>query len=274
MARKIKRRQLLKNSAIMGTGLWLTGNAGCTATKPKVRVRKRSPNEKLNIAYIGCGGKGHSNLRSTRKENIIAMCDVDEKKAAKVFNNYPNVPKYKDFRKMLDKHKEIEAVVVSTPDHVHPTASVTAMKMGKHVYCEKPLAPTIYETRIMTETARKYRVVTQMGNQGHSNNGSRRAVELIRAGAIGPIREVHTWSDRPIWPQGIDRPKETPPVPPHLDWDLWLGPRNERPYHPIYAPFKWRGWWDFGSGALGDMACHIMDVFFWALEPGNPQWVE
>jgi len=272
MARQINRRQLLKNSALISSGLLIAGNQGCGSIKARPKIKRKSPNEKLNIACIGVGGRGQSNFRGVREENIVALCDVDDKQAAKIYNNHPNVPKFKDFRVMLDKIKDIDAVVVSTPDHVHPIASVTAMKMGKHVYCEKPLAPTVWEARMMNEVAKDTGATTQMGNQGHANEGARRAVEMLRAGAIGPVREVHAWSDRPVnwWPQGIERPRETKPVPAHLDWDLWLGPRPERPYHPIYHPFKWRGWWMFGSGALGDMGCHITDLFFWAFEPGPP----
>ncbi|UCD28776.1 MAG: Gfo/Idh/MocA family oxidoreductase [Planctomycetota bacterium] len=276
MPPKIKRRHVLKNSALLGTGLWIVGGSGCAGPPKRPSIKRKSPSEKLNIAYIGCGGRGHANLRSTRGENIVALCDVDDERAAKVFENYPKLPKFKDFRVMLDKVKDIDAVVVSTADHTHAAASVMAMKMGKHVYCEKPLTPTIYEARIMAKVAEQTGVATQMGNQGHSHDGARRSVEMIRAGAIGPIREVHAWSDRPKgwWPQGVDRPKETPPVPDHLAWDLWLGPRPKRPYHSDYLPFKWRGWWEFGSGALGDMACHILDIFFWALEPGAPTSVQ
>ena len=232
------------------------------------------PSEKLNIAGIGVGGKGAGDIGAVESENIVALCDVDEKQAGKTFEKYPGAKTYRDFRKMLEKEKNIDAVVVATPDHVHAPASMMAIKMGKHVYCEKPLTHSIYEARMLTEAARKHKVATQMGNQGHSGEGTRLICEWIWGGAIGEVREVHTWTNRPIWPQGIDRPEETPPVPPTLAWDLWLGPAPDRPYHPAYMPFKWRGWWDFGTGALGDMACHIIDPVFWALKLGYPKSVE
>jgi len=235
------------------------------------------PSEKLNIAGIGVGGKGAGDLRGVESENIVALCDVDQKRAAETFKRYPKAKVYKDFRRMLEKeHNSIDAVTVATPDHVHAPASMMAIKMGKHVYCEKPLTHSIYEARQLTLAAREYTVATQMGNQGHSGEGIRLICEWIWDGAIGPVREVHAWTDRPggRWKQGVDRPEETPPVPPTLDWDLWLGPAPERPYNPIYCPFTWRGWWDFGTGALGDMACHILDPAFWALDLGYPRSVQ
>jgi predicted dehydrogenase len=228
-------------------------------------------NERLNIAGIGVGGKGASDVSNVDSENIVALCDVDEANAAGTFKKYPNAKRYKDFRVMLEKEgKGIDAVTVSTPDHMHAPAAILAMKMGKHVYCQKPLTHTIYEARQLTELARKHKVATQMGNQGHSHPDTRRLVELIQGGALGTVREVHCWTDRPIWPQGIDRPKDTPPVPTTLDWDLWLGVAPERPYNPAYVPFKWRGFWDFGTGALGDMGCHNMDLPFFALNLRDP----
>src|SRR5207247_690360 len=177
-------------------------------------------------------------------------------------------------RTMLDEMPEIDAVIVSTPDHHHAFAAVRAMQLGKHVYCQKPLAHSVWEARRMRETAAQQQVVTQMGNQGHAYDSTRRIVELVRAGVLGEVRQVHVWTDRPIWPQGINRPTATPPVPEHLDWERWLGPAPTRPYHPDYLPFKWRGWWDFGTGALGDMACHNMDAAFWALNLGYPTRIE
>jgi predicted dehydrogenase len=176
---------------------------------------------------------------------------------------------------MLDeRHREIDAVVISTPDHTHAVAAMAAMQLRKHVYCEKPLTHSVYEARKLAEAAKRYKVVTQMGNNGHASDWLRRSVEILRSGVIGAIREVHASTDRPIWPQGIDRPSDTPPVPGHLHWNLWLGPTPERPYHPAYHPFAWRGWWDFGTGALGDMGCHILDTAFWALDLGYPTSVE
>ena len=234
------------------------------------------PSERLNIAGIGVGGRGEGDVRSVAKNNnIVALCDVDFKRAAKTFDKHPNAKKYKDFRRMLSEmDKQIDAVTVATADHTHAVAAMTAMKMGKHVYVEKPLTHSIYEARMLTEAARKYGVATQMGNQGHSSESVRLVCEWVWDGAIGPVREVHVWTNRPIWPQGIDRPKETPPTPATLDWDLWLGPAPERPYNPKYLPFVWRGWWDFGTGALGDMGCHNIDAAFWALKLGQPTSVQ
>lgn len=232
------------------------------------------PSEKLNIAAIGAGGRGGGDIGAVSSENIVALCDVDDKKAAETFEHYPKAKKYRDFRKMLEREKNIDAVIVATPDHTHAVATMMAIKMGKHVYTEKPLTYSIYEARELAKAAREAKVATQMGNQGHSGEGNRLICEWIWDGAIGPVREVHAWTDRPIWPQGIDRPKETPRVPKTLDWDLWLGPAPDRPYNPAYLPFKWRGWWDFGAGALGDMACHIVDSPFWALKLGHPISVE
>ncbi|MBY0526448.1 MAG: Gfo/Idh/MocA family oxidoreductase [Gemmataceae bacterium] len=261
------RRQFLKQSALAGVGFWAAG--GVSAAEPK------GANEKLNIALIGCGGQGGSNLGGVSSENIVALCDVDEKRAAAAFTKYPNVKKYADFRKMLEDQKDIDAVVVSTPDHMHAPASVMAMKLGKHVYCEKPLTWSVHEARVMRETAAKMKVATQMGNMGTAGSGFRQNVEVIQSGALGAVKEVHVWSNRPIWPQGMnDRPKDTPAVPDTLNWDLWLGVASDRQYHPSYLPFAWRGWWDFGTGALGDMACHTANLPFMALKLGYPTAIE
>jgi len=242
---------------------------------------RSSANEKLNIAGIGVGGRGGGDINAVSSENIVALCDVDMKRARGTFKKYPQAEVYRDFRKMLDKeHRNIDAVVIGTPDHIHAPAAIMAMKMGKHVYCEKPMAHTIYEARRMTEVAAETGVVTQMGNQGHGGEGLRLYWEFIHDGAIGKVREVHVWSDRagtkerPWWPQGIDRPAGSEPVPETLDWNLWLGPAPWRPYHSAYVPFKWRGWWDFGCGALGDMAVHNADPAFFALDLGAPAAVE
>jgi len=232
------------------------------------------PSEKLNIAGVGIGGRGAGDLDEVGSENIVALCDVDDKYAANTFKRYPNARKYRDFRIMLDKEKNIDAVIVATPDHTHAVVAMTAIKMGKHVYCEKPLAHSIYEVRRLTEAARQAKVATQLGNQGQASEGTRLVCEFIWDGAIGPVREVHSWCNRPISPRGIDRPKETPPVPETLDWDLWLGPAPQRPYHPCYHPFSWRGWWDFGSGVLGDIGCHQFAAIFRALKLGYPASVE
>ena len=231
--------------------------------------------EKLNIAGIGVGGRGAGDLDAVSSENIVALCDVDQRHAKATFKRYPKAAKYRDFRRMLDKEdKNIDAVIVATPDHVHAVATMAAIKRRKHVYCEKPLAHSIYEVRMVTEAAREAGVATQLGNQGQASEGTRLVSEFIAAGAIGPVREVHSWSNRPISPRGIDRPKDTHPVPEGLDWDLWLGPAPERPYHPCYLPFTWRGWWDFGTGVLGDIGCHQMAPIFRALKLGYPTSVE
>lgn len=236
---------------------------------------KSPPSGKLNIAGIGVGGRGGDDINEVSSENIVALCDVDEAQAGGTIKKFPKARVYKDFRKMLDKeNKNIDAVVIGTPDHVHAPAAIMAMKMGKHVYVEKPMAHTIFEAREMTRVAREMKVVTQMGNQGHAGEGLRLTYEFIHDGAIGRVHEVHVWSDRPIWPQGIDRPKETDPVPPTLDWDLWLGPAPNRPYNKCYVPFNWRGWWDFGCGAMGDMAVHNADPAWFCLNLGAPFVVE
>jgi predicted dehydrogenase len=235
------------------------------------------PSEKLNVASIGAGGMGSGNTRAAAEAgaNIVALCDVDWDRASDTFKHFPNAKRYKDFRKMLDNEKSIEAVIVATPDHFHTVASMAAMRRGKHVYCQKPLTRLVSEARALTEAARKYKVVTQMGNQGHSGDGVRDICEWIWAGVIGEVREVHAWTNRPIWPQGIDRPKGEDPVPDTLDWDLWIGPAPMRPYvKGVYNPFSWRGWWDFGGGALADMACHVLDPVFWALKLKYPTSVE
>jgi len=240
------------------------------------------PSEKLNIAGVGIGGQGGADLRALGSQNIVALCDVDWQHAAGVFKRYPQAKQYKNFREMLDKEdKNIEGVVVATPDHLHAIVSMAAIKRGKHVYCEKPLTHTVFEAKALAEAAREHKVATQMGNQGQAGEEVRLLCETIWDGAIGQVREVHVWTDRPLngvnavyWPQGVDRPKDTPPVPETLDWDLWLGPAPQRPYHPAYLPFVWRGWWDFGTGALGDIGCHSLDPVFRALKLGYPTSVE
>jgi predicted dehydrogenase len=248
-----------------------------------------SANNKLNIAGIGVGGRGADDIKELAGENIVALCDADLDRASATIKAYPKAALYRDFRRMLEKEaKNIDAVVIGAPDHIHAPAAVMAMKMGKHVYCEKPMAHTIYEARRMTEVAKDTGVVTQMGNQGHGGQGLPLYWEFIHDGAIGKVREVHVWTDRAgtteraWWPQGIDRPQGRDPVPSTLDWDLWLGPAPVRPYKAdpatpkegVYCPFRWRGWWDFGCGALGDMAVHNADPAFFALDLGAPTAVE
>ena len=272
------RRKFVKSSATAAAGFmivprYVLGGVGYT-----------SPSDRLNIAAIGAGGKGDSNIRyasgwndktKSTIENVVALCDVDDARAARSYERYPKAKRFKDFRQMLDQmSSEIDAVIVSTPDHTHAVAALPAVQLGKHVYVEKPLTHSVYEARLLTETAREYKVITQMGNQGNSSNDIRRICEWIWSGTIGKVREVHCWTNRPVWRQGIPRPTETPPVPDGLDWDLWLGPAPEQSYHSMFVPFGWRGWWDFGTGALGDMACHIIDPAFKALKLGYPTAVE
>jgi predicted dehydrogenase len=244
----------------------------------------QAPSDTVNIATVGWAhGMGSANTRECRNENIVALCDVDESQAAlqrasrgdePIPKLFPNAARYKDFRVMLEKQKDIDAVIVATPDHTHAVIAMAAMQLGKHVYVQKPLTRTISEARALTEAARRYKVVTQMGNQGHSGEGVRLIREWIEDGAIGKVRDVHCWTNRPIWPQGMPRPDETPAPPDGLDWDLWLGPAPVRPYHRAYHPFSWRSWWDFGTGSLGDMACHVMDPAYWSLQLGYPTSVQ
>jgi len=260
--------------------------AAAAAATPRVNAArvvpgKISPNEKLNIAGIGIGGMGKRNLEACNSENIVALCDVDFDHAGKVFDAYPKASRYRDFRKMFDAEaNNIDGVIIATPDHTHAVIAMAAMRLGKHVYCQKPLAHNLYEVRTLTETARECGVQTQMGNQGHSFEQVRRLHEWIDDGAIGQIREVHAWTDRPVGGSAVSdfpimkRPTDTPPVPEALDWELWLGPAQFRPYHPIYHPMLWRGFWDFGTGPLGDMGCHILDPAFWTLRLGAPTSVQ
>lgn len=232
--------------------------------------------EGVNVGVIGVGGRGETNLAGVAAiegVNIVALCDVDEEALAKAAAKFPKASLDHDFRKLIER-KEVDAVVISTPDHTHAPAAALALRHGKHVYVEKPLTHSVYEARVLTELAAQSRCATQMGNQHHAGETYRRAVEWVQAGVIGPVRHVHAWSNRPIWPQGIDRPAAQPPVPKHLHWDLWLGPAPARPYHPAYHPFRWRGWWDFGTGALGDMGCHILDPIVWALHLSAPTAVD
>src|SRR5687768_15030884 len=262
----LSRRRFLKYSSLAG--------AAAFGAPYIMRAQDQPAINKLNIAVIGAGGKGAGDTDACATENIVALCDVDQKTLDGRKEKYPNAKLYKDYRRMLEEMKEIDAVIVSTPDHHHAPASIMAMKMGKHVYCQKPLTHSVYEARMMRQIAAQQKVATQMGNQGSAESGLRRAVEVIQSGAIGGVRQVHVWSNRPIWPQGMDHPKESMPVPEGLDWDLFLGPAPERPYHSAYHPFKWRGWQDFGTGALGDMACHTANMPFRALKLGYPTEIE
>ena len=263
--RETNRRSFLRCSTGLAAGLWLVGS--------RVRASGPSPADKLNIGLVGVGGRGADNLKSVSGQNIVALCDVDEGNLGRAATQFPAAKTYHDFRKLLEQ-KNIDAIVVSTPDHVHAAVALPALQLRKHVYCEKPLTHNITEARGLAQYAVAYRMATQMGNGGHSSENTRRVVELVRAGAIGTVKEVHAWTDRPIWPQGIAKRPEAQPVPKGLHWDLWLGPAPERAYNAAYHPFKWRGWWDFGTGALGDMGCHIIDAAYWALDLRNPSRIE
>jgi predicted dehydrogenase len=281
MSRQHNRRDFLKTSAVAGVGFWVAGQAQAD-DKVKTAI------EQINFACIGVGGKGSSDTAdAARHGNVVAICDVDEQTLERAAKLYPKAKKFADFRKMFDEMgKDIDAVTVSTPDHVHAVASAMAMRLGKHCFTQKPMTHSLYEARRLAEIAREMKVATQMGNQGTASSGLRKAAALIRAGVIGPVKEVHVWTNRPIWPQGIDRPKEEQVPPTSLSWDLWLGPAPARPFHGsgqasgrnarrgTYHDFNWRGWWDFGTGALGDMACHTMNMPFMALDLREPSSVE
>jgi predicted dehydrogenase len=273
------RRKFLSASAVAAAGIMVVPRHVVGATQ-----KKKAPSDTLNIACVGVGGMGFSDTRGVRSENIVALCDVDDEQMAKLLRSdelepkekamYEKAAKYRDFRRMLEKEKGIDALTVTVPDHNHTVIAMAAIKLGKHVYVQKPLTHTIKEARMLAKAAKDANVVTQMGNQGHSKEGARLICEWIWDGAIGNVSEVHCWTNRPIWPQGIDAPKEIPSVPSTLDWDVWLGPAPFRPYHPAYHPFAWRGFWDFGTGALGDMGAHIVDQPFWALKLGSPTSVQ
>ena len=282
LSNKISRRKFLGTSAAIAAFTivprHVLGGAGFQA-----------PSDTLNVAAVGIGGQGGSNTRACAGAgaNIVALCDVDDQFAARTFQSYPNAAKFKDFREMLDKQKDIEAVIVATPDHSHAVIAMAAMRRGKHVYVQKPMTKYVWEARMLTEAARKYKVVTQMGNQGHSGTGVKQVEKMIADKVIGEIREVNAFTNRPIWPQGVNMPPQERPVPAGLDWDLWIGPAPFRPYAQFpdvnntrgggmqtYTPFNWRGWWDFGCGALGDMACHVLDPVFSGLKLKYPTNVE
>ncbi len=243
-----------------------------------LRAGYKSPNEKLNIAAIGAGGKGYSDIHGCMSENIVALADPDDKSAARTYEEFPKAVKYKDFRKLFDQQtRNIDAVIVATPDHMHATAAMWAMERGKHVYCQKPLTRTVWEAQQLALAAAKYKVATQMGNQGYSRDGTRECCEIIWNGDIGDVTEIHAWTNRPngkYWPQGPDVIPKEEPVPSTLDWDVWLGGSTMRPYSSAYTPRKWRGYADFGCGAIGDMACHIMGAPNMAMRLGTATSVE
>lgn len=262
------RREFIKKAAALTAGITIVPNIAVSG------LGHRAPSDKLNIAGIGIGGKGHANLKAMATENIVALCDVDWKYANACFNDFPRAKRYWDWRKMFDEMgNSIDGVMIATADHTHAIIAATALTMGKHVYCQKPLTHSVYEARLLTKLAKKYKVATQMGNQGNSGDGVRQVCEWIWNGEIGEVREVHAWTDRPIWPQGLERPKVVMKVPDTLNWDLFIGPAPMRPYHEIYTPWNWRGWWDFGTGAFGDMACHVLDPVYQALKLGYPEKV-
>jgi predicted dehydrogenase len=271
MKEKFSRRKFIKNASLVSAGFFIVPRhvlgRGFTA-----------PSDKLNIAGIGAGGKGESDLfefSKSPKVNIVALADVDDRQCKKSRDRFSKANYYKDFREMLEKEKNnIDACSISTPDHTHAVATLAAMQLGKHVYTQKPLTHDIYEARILTEAAKKYKVVTQMGNQGGSGDGVRGAKEIYDAGLVGDVHTAYAWTNRPVWPQGVPTPSGKFDVPSELNWDLWLGTAKSIDYNPEYLPFNWRGWWAFGTGALGDMACHIMDPIYRILPILYPDSVE
>ncbi len=266
----IPRRNFIKSGA--------AAMAGITIIPSHVMGRALghvAPSDKLNIAGVGVGGKGRVNLKAMSTENIVALCDVDWKYAQDCFNDYPDAKQFWDWRKMFEEMgDDIDGVMIATADHAHAAIAATAMIMGKHVYCQKPLTHSVYESRLLTRLARQYKVATQMGNQGNSSPEARTVEEWIWAGEIGEVTEVHAWTNRPIWPQGLERPTQVMTPPDTMNWDLFIASAPMRPFHEIYTPWNWRGWWDFGTGALGDMACHILNPVFSALQLEYPSRIQ
>ena len=263
----LNRRQFIRRSALAATAI----SFGVPAL-----LRGQNLNSKINIATIGAGGKGSSDTDLCAMENIVALCDADRNHCAKQLEKYPKAKFFHDYRKMFDEMaRSIDAVIVSTPDHFHAVAAAAAIQHGKHIYCQKPLTQTIYEARRLRDLAREHKVISQMGNQGSAEDGLRRAVEVLQGGLIGSLREVHVWSNRPFWPQGIPRPAGSDPIPEGLDWDQWIGPAQMRPYKKdVYHAWNWRGWLDFGTGSLGDMACHTVNMPFRALKLSFPTVID
>ncbi len=264
MHRTMNRREVLKTTGAWGAGV-LLGTRGTAGAQ--------SPNEKLNVACIGVGGQGASNVGGLSSQNLVAFADVDDRQAAKSYEKFPKAKQYRDYRRMLDElHGQLDAVAISTPDHLHFHPAQMALQYGLHVYLEKPLAHNVWETRTLTELARKKKLATQLGAQRHTIPNMHRVVELIQSGAIGEVREVHSWIGGN---RGMPKvPTDQPPVPEHLDWDLWIGPAKHRPYHPTLCPYGWRFWWDYGTGETGNWGCHILDIPFWALGLKYPTKVE
>ena len=275
MSSRISRRSFLKGTALA---------AGVTILSGSLSARTYAQNAKVRFGNVGVGGRGGGHLGPASKENLAAICDTNEDTVNKVGDTYKDAKKFTDWRKMFDEMGgKIDAVFCATPDHSHFPVAYRALTMGKHCYCEKPLTHGIWESRVLADLAREKKLVTQMGNQGHANQGNRRIVEWIQAGVIGEVKEIHTWTNRPVWPQGLDRPAYTDPVPATRNWDVWLGVAPERPFadkwregnekvkgRPVYDGFSWRGWFDFGSGAVGDMGCHTFDCVWWAMDPVAP----
>ncbi|MDR2466819.1 MAG: Gfo/Idh/MocA family oxidoreductase [Prevotellaceae bacterium] len=267
------RRQFIKTSAALAAGLTIIPSR--VMGRLKHGAAHIPPSDKLNIAGVGIGGKGHPNLTGMNTENIVALCDVDWRYAEKCFNDFPKARRYKDWRRMFDElGRDIDAVMISTPDHTHAVIAAAALSANKHVYCQKPLTHSVHESRQLTDLAARHKVATQMGNQGCSGDGVRQLCEWLWNGEIGEVREVHAWTNRPLWPQGLQRPTAAMKTPSHLDWNLFVGPAPMRPYHQVYTPWNWRGWWDFGTGAFGDMACHVLDPVYRALKLQYPDRVQ
>jgi len=266
MSTRMSRRVFLHGSAV-ATGVTVLANP--------FSGRSYAQNAKVRYANFGVGGRGDAHLGPAGGEELVILCDTDEGSLEKAAKKAPNARKFNDFRKVFDEAmKDFDACFVATPDHTHFPIAYTAIKNGKHCYCEKPLTHGIWEARKLAETVKEKKVATQMGNQGHANEGNRRTVEWIQAGVIGDVKEVHTWTNRPIWPQGIDTPQDKPECPKTLNWDVWLNVAPDRPYHPAYQPFKWRGWKDYGCGAVGDMGCHTWDCVWWAMAAKAPASAE
>ncbi len=267
---KISRRKFLRTGATAAVGLTIV-----PSTVLGGRLGHIAPSDKLNIVGVGVGGVGFSNLKNLKSQNIIGLCDVDWKYSKRVFDYFPKAKRYYDYRKMYDElGKSIDAVVVATADHTHAIIAADAITMGKHVYVQKPLTHSVYESRLLTKLAKKYKVATSMGNQGASKPGVRQIIDWISDGQIGEVTKVDTFTDRPIWPQGLMVPEKVDEIPKTLNWDLFIGPAHKRPFNNIYTPWNWRGWWDFGTGALGDMACHILHPVFKGLNLGYPTKVQ
>ena len=262
MQNHFTRRRFLQTTAAAGAMTFWGGRL-------LAEDKKVSANERVHVGIIGVAGQGEYDTNEVAKAGaaIVALCDVDENRTGKARERFPDAKVYPDFRQLLDQ-KGLDAVVIATPDHTHAVATMAALKAGLHVYCEKPLTHCVHEARVVAEMAAKQKRVTQMGTQIHASKNYRRVVELVQSGAIGPVREVHVWCEK-SW-GGDDRPTTTPPIPPGLHYDLWVGPAPYRPYHPAYVPYTWRRWWDFGGGTLADMACHHMDLPFWALKLRQP----